>query len=91
MTFRDSKSDVNCADFMNGGNAFATGAEDGKTRIYDVRTYRTMASFTVGEGNISSTSRREHNGGPRGQLNCTAVAFSKTGRFIFSGEKAISI
>ena len=90
MTFRDSKSDVNCADFMNGGNAFATGAEDGKTRIYDVRTYRTMASFTVGEGHTSSTSR-QHNGGPRGPLNCTAVAFSKTGRFIFSGKKSITI
>ena len=47
MTFRDSKSDVNAVDFMEGANAFVTGSDDGTCHLYDIRTYKVMGSYPI--------------------------------------------
>eukprot|EP00471_Norrisiella_sphaerica_P004126 CAMPEP_0184491914 /NCGR_PEP_ID=MMETSP0113_2-20130426/21721_1 /TAXON_ID=91329 /ORGANISM="Norrisiella sphaerica, Strain BC52" /LENGTH=365 /DNA_ID=CAMNT_0026876473 /DNA_START=92 /DNA_END=1189 /DNA_ORIENTATION=- len=47
MTFRDAEADVAAVDFMAGAKAFVSGDEKGSCRLYDLRSYRTVARYDV--------------------------------------------
>jgi len=68
QTFKGHESDINTVSFFPNGNAFATGSDDLKCMLFDIRADRELAMYT------SDTL----SGG------VTSVAFSLSGRFLFA-------
>jgi len=68
-TFQGHESDLNAVSFFPDGNAICTGSDDSSCRLFDTRSYRQLNSYT----NESIV------------CGITSVAFSSSGRFVFSG------
>ena len=68
-TFEGHRADVNALDFFPDGSAFATACEDSLCRLFDVRTGSELLSLDR----------------PPPRSAATAVAFSSSGRLLFSG------
>jgi len=69
MTFSGHESDINAVDFFPAGNVFGTGSDDASCRLYDLRAYRELMTYT-------------HD---KILCGITSVAFSYSGRFLFAG------
>ena len=69
MTFTGHESDINSVSFFPDGKAFATGSDDNSCILFDLRSYQQLNNFT------------------NDRLVCgvTSVAFSSSGRMLFSG------
>mmetsp|Transcript_22820 Transcript_22820/g.26840 ORF Transcript_22820/g.26840 Transcript_22820/m.26840 type:complete len:360 (+) Transcript_22820:65-1144(+) len=68
-TFLGHQSDVNSVNFFPDGRAFGTGSDDASCCFFDMRSYGTVNSFAS----------------PRIMCAITSVAFTKSGRILFSG------
>jgi len=69
QSFYDNEDDINGVAYFPNGHAFATASENGICRLFDIRAYRELTKYT-------STSI--------GKI-ATSVAFSVSGRYLFSG------
>jgi len=69
QTFVGHDSDINAIQFFPNGNAFVTGSDDSTSRLFDLRADSEIQSYTL-EGST---------------VGVTSVAFSHSGRFLFSG------
>lgn len=68
-TFTGHESDINAVDFFPDGKAIGTGSDDSTCRIFDLRAYAQLCVFS----------------NERILYGITSVAFSKSGRLMFSG------
>ena len=68
-TFSGHESDINSVVFFPSGTAFGSGSDDSTCRIFDLRAYGEVSSYT----NDKIT------------CGITSVDFSKSGRFLFAG------
>jgi len=68
-TLQGHDSDINSVAFFPDGNAFGTGSDDSSCRLFDIRAVNEVATYQTDK------------------ILCgiTAVAFSKTGRFLVAG------
>ena len=62
-------SDINACHFFPDGNSFATGADDGTCRLFDIRAGQEVNTYSH----------------PSIKCGVTSVAFSKSGRLLFAG------
>jgi len=69
MTFQGHESDINSVAFFPDGKAFGTGSDDSSCRLFDLRCYQQVNSFT-------------HD---KIVCGITSVAFSTSGRLLFGG------
>ncbi|GAB5370807.1 hypothetical protein AAMO2058_001525000 [Amorphochlora amoebiformis] len=70
MTYPGHEQDINSVDAFPGGKAFGTGSDDWSVRLFEMRAHRQIQKYSTRD--MVGTS-------------VTSVAFSKTGRYIFSG------
>jgi len=68
--FHGHESDVNAVQFFPDGNAVGTGADDSSCRLFDIRAYRQVNRYV----------------NDRILCGITSVAFSASGRMLFSGN-----
>jgi len=69
MTFAGKEGDINATAFMGNGMAFATGAEEGVGRLFDLRSFGMVNEFS---NDVMLTG-------------IAGLAFSKSGRVLFTG------
>lgn len=70
MTYRGHESDVNAVKFFPDGNAVGSGSDDSSCRLFDLRANRCMMEYR--NDKVLEV--------------VTSVAFSESGRFMFSGN-----
>jgi guanine nucleotide-binding protein G(I)/G(S)/G(T) subunit beta-1 len=68
QTFKGHDSDINTVSFFPNGNAFATGSDDSKCMLFDIRADRELATYS--SENLAG--------------GVTSTAFSISGRFLFA-------
>ncbi|KAI6234480.1 Guanine nucleotide-binding protein subunit beta-1-like protein [Aphelenchoides fujianensis] len=69
QTFVGHEADINAVDFFPTNNSFVTASDDGTCRLFDIRADQEIAVY----------------GSPEITCGISSVAFSKSGRLIFSG------
>jgi len=74
-TFGGHESDINSVSFFPDSQAFVSGSDDSSCRLFDLRSYGELNSYS--SKNIS--------------CGITSVAFSNSGRFLFSGYDDYSV
>nr|GEU80507.1 guanine nucleotide-binding protein subunit beta-2 [Tanacetum cinerariifolium] len=72
-TFLGHEGDVNSVKFFPDGNRFGTGSDDGTCRLYDIRTGHQLQVYPL----------QQQGGGDAPHV--TSIAFSISGRLLFSG------
>lgn len=72
-TFRGHQADVNSVCFFPDGNSFSTGSDDSTCRLFDVRAVSQVNRYSPQQSPNSNS------------IGVTSVAFSGTGRILFSG------
>lgn len=83
QTFTGHLDDINGVEFMPGdGNCFATCSQDATVRLFDLRAYNELNRF--GTPTPPSATAVENGG-------FTSLAFSKSGRIIFTGHSDGSV
>jgi len=70
MSFPGHEEDINSVDFFPDGYAFGTGSDDSSVRLFDIRTYRQLQKYICE---------------PLKGSSITSIAFSKSGKYVFSG------
>jgi guanine nucleotide-binding protein G(I)/G(S)/G(T) subunit beta-1 len=72
-SFGGHQSDVNAVEYFPDGNSFATASDDAFARMFDIRSFRQINKFSPQSESITPV---------------TCVAFSLTGRMLFTGYDA---
>jgi len=76
-TFAGHVSDVNAVQYFPTGHLIATGSDDASCRLFDLRSYKQLRELRP-----PGPAATDDDQGPG---HVTSIAFSATGRFLFSG------